>query len=425
MKRIYMVGIGGISMSALAIFAKEKGFEVFGYDERKSLATQMLENNGIVVDYIPNFQQMSKSDTIVFSSAIKQNNQMFQYAKYCKKNTMSRGEFLGFISQGYEKVVAVAGSHGKTTTTAMIYEILKTAGKEPTLHLGGFKVDDNMNFAIGNQEFFVTEACEYCDNFLNLRPYICVITNIEKEHLDYFKTFENQKRSFEIFKMQSREVVEGEGDLVSRNLVHDRLGRLSFSLYKGSEKIMRLHMKVCEEVNVKNCIYAYQVAKKLGVSDCIIKLGLENFQGVKTRFEKVKCEAFEDVILDYAHHPTELRKAIKSARKIFKNKKLITVFQPHTYSRTKDFLKGFINVFKEVDVPIFFKTYSARENSEQGVSSKELAEKVKKVNKNAIFFENFTDFSKFLASFQNLGVVLLIVGAGDLPDILRKNNFIE
>ena len=412
-------------MSALAVFAKEKGFEVFGGDDMQSKAIENLNEIGIEVDVVPNFQKINDCDVVVYSSAIKENNPQFQYAKKMKKKMLTRGEFLGMVARDYEKVVAVAGSHGKTTTTAMIYQILKVAGKNPTLHLGGYKIDDGQNFALGEKEYFVTEACEYHNNFLNLYPYLAVVTNIEKEHMDFFKNFSNQLKSFEKFKSQSRFVIEGVGDYKAKGIRHDKNANLIFSLYKGDQKIMRLHLKICEEVNAQNCIFAYRAAKILGISDCEIKLGLENFEGVKTRFERVKSSYFEHVILDYAHHPTEIKKAIKTAKKIFKGKELVIVFQPHTYSRTKTLLKEFVEVFKNQKFPIFYKTYSAREKLEDGVSAEEFVKILKKYNKNAVFFENLGDLMAFFESFDKKETVFLFVGAGDLQNILYKNRFVE
>ncbi len=425
MKKVYMLGIGGVSMSSLAIFAKEKGFSVAGSDEAESETTKMLEEKQIDVDFCPNFQKISASDVVVFSSAIKSDNIQLQYAKCIGEKLLTRGQFLGQIANDYEKVIAVAGSHGKTTTTAMIYQVLKVAGLNPTLHLGGFKLDDGQNFTLGGKEFFVTEACEYCDNFLNLHPYLSVVTNVEKEHMDYFKTFENQRKSFEKFKSQSRFVIDDVKEYKAKNLRHDKDGNLSFSLYQGERKVMRLHLRICEEVNTQNCIYAYLAAKKLGLSDCKIKQGLESFEGVKTRFERVKSPYFEHVILDYAHHPTEIKNAIKSAKKIFKDKKLVIIFQPHTYSRTKTLLRQFIEVFKTQEFPIFFKTYSARERPEEGISAQHFVEILKKHNKNAVFYENFDDLFAFFEKLDKKECVLLFVGAGDLPSILHKNKFIE
>lgn len=425
MKKYYFLGIGGVSMSALAVMLKNMGHQVGGSDEIESSGTQILEKEGIEVDYSLNKEKILQADEICFSSAIKENNVQFLFAKENSKKISTRGEILGEISKKYEKVIAVAGSHGKTTTTAMIYQILKCAGYNPTLHLGGYKIDDGLNYHIGDKEFFVTEACEYHDNFLYLKPYISVVTNIEKEHLDYFKTFQNQLRSFKKFKNQSEYVIDSLNNLRAKNIRHDKNGRLMFGIYENNKKILDLKLRLCEEVNTQNCIFAYQVAKKLGIEDCFIKLGLETFLGVKTRFEKVCCPYFDDVVCDYAHHPTEISKAIRSAQKIYKDKKVITIFQPHTYSRTKILLNDFIKTFSGIEEPIFFRTYSAREQPEDGMSALELTKEIRKINNKAEYFDNFEDLIQFLMRKQNDEVVLLFIGAGDLPMILHKNNFIS
>ncbi|MDE6583531.1 MAG: hypothetical protein K2K31_02655, partial [Clostridia bacterium] len=335
-----------------------------------------------------------------------------------------RGQVLGKISENYEKVIAVSGSHGKTTTTAMIHQILECAGFEPTLHLGGFRIEDGKNFVLGGNKYFVTEACEYCDNFLNLHPYISVVTNIEKEHMDYFKTFERQLRSFEKFRRQSQIVVEDCQGYSVRKICHDSDGSLMFELFEGKAKLFDLHLKLCEEVNTQNCIYALKVCRILGVPDHIIKLGLESFKGVGTRFEKMDCPYFKNVVCDYAHHPTEISKALCSARNIYRNKRLITIFQPHTFSRTKNLCHEFLEVFKYVDTPLFYKTYSARENPSEGMSSEEFTEIIKKENSNAEYFDDFESLFEYLLKFKEEDVVLLFVGAGDLPAIAHKNNFL-
>ena len=468
--KIYMLGIGGVSMSALAVMLKNLGHEVCGWDENFGRGVEILQQNGIDVD-LP-FEKMcaqkklakenlkndcalkktkrnskivqkcrknanicddlfEKDDTIqerqsktskflglerlidcdlvVRSSAIKDDDFHMILAQKLGKKVISRGEMLGKISENFEKVIAVAGSHGKTTTTAMIFNILRVAGREPSLHLGGFKIDDGLNFALGGQEFFVTEACEYHDNFLFLRPYISVITNVEPEHLDYFGSFENEKKSFQKFRESSLRVVENFAGICAKNVRHDHAGGLMFSLWRGKERLMNLHLHICEEVNTQNCIYAYLVAKKLGIADCFIKQGLEDFKGVGTRFERKKCARFDNVICDYAHHPTEISKAIASAKKIFKNRTLITIFQPHTFSRTKTLLPQFLEVFDDLEYPTFFRTYSARETESDGMSAKELAEILQKSGKNAHYFDNFADLKHFLDGFSR-DTVLLFVG---------------
>ena len=411
-------------MSTLAVFLKSMGNIVSGSDTNRSKSTEILEEEGIEVDFCFEKSKIKSADYVIYSSAIKDGNEQFEFAKSLGKRLAVRGELLGEISKQYEKVVAVAGSHGKTTTTAMIYEILKVAGKNPTLHLGGFRCEDDMPLFKGGKEFFVTEACEYCDNFLFLHPFISVVTNVEREHMDYFKTFERQLESFETFKRQSKFLVEGAGEYSAKYITHKKNGQMSFSLFRGKEKIMRLNLQVFEEINAQNCIYAYQVGKILGLSDLQIKEGLENFKGVRTRFEKVKCAKFENVICDYSHHPTEISKAIFSARKIFKNRKLIVVFQPHTYSRTKNLLDEFLSVLKTVDVPLIYKTYSAREKEEDGISAEKLASFLIFENKNTKYIENLGELEMQLAKFSYEDVVMF-VGAGDLPSVLHKNNFIS
>lgn len=423
-KRYYFLGICGISMSSLAIMLKNQGFSVSGNDKNDGLTLKILEKNGIKVDKKINRRAIKDADVVVYSSAIKEDEKQLVYAKKCKKKIVPRGEILGQVSRNYKKVVAIAGSHGKTTTTGLIYEILRCAGKKPTLHLGGFRIENEKNYIIGENEFFVTEACEYHDNFLFLKPYISVVTNVEKEHMDYFKTFENQCKSFEKFKKNSQIVIEDEGDLKAKNISHDPDGGLIFDLCDKDGISMHLHMKICEEVNIQNVIYAYQVAKKLAISDIDIKNGLENFLGVKTRFERVNCPYFDIVVCDYAHHPTEIAKTIETASKIFCDRKVITIFQPHTFSRTKSLLSEFIDVFKNVEMPIFFKTYSARENKSDGVSAFELCKLLRIRGINAKYFANFKSLKDFLIKFDKKSV-LVFIGAGDLPNILNKNDFIS
>lgn len=425
MSRIYFLGIGGVSMSALAILLKKMGNLVEGSDEIEGRGTELLEKEGICVDFKFNKEKIRLADEICFSSAIREDNEQFIFAKSLGKNMFSRGQILGRIAQSYKRVIAVAGAHGKTTTTAMIYNILKCAGKNPTLHLGGYKIDDGLNYFIGSKDYFVSEACEYHDNFLYLHPYISVITNIEKEHLDYFKTFENEKKSFQKFREQSQIVIEKSQNFVAKNIQHDDNGRLRFSLFEKNKKILDLQLKLCEEINAQNCIYAYRVAKLLEIEDEKIKEGLESFEGISTRFEKVKSPFFETVICDYAHHPTEIKKAINSAKKIYEKQKVVVIFQPHTFSRTKNLLKEFVSVFSKCDEVLFFKTYPAREKPCEGTTSRQLMLAVKEKNKNVKYFQKIECLCKFLIQKENKNTILLFVGAGDLPAMLNKIKFIS
>ena len=426
MKSFYFLGIGGVSMSALAIFLKQKCFVVRGSDISRGVGTQILSANDITVDFDINEDAIKNSDVVCVSSAIKKDDKRLEIAKSQKKKIITRGELLGEISKEYDKVIAIAGSHGKTTTTALIFHILKTANRNPTLHLGGYKIDDDKNFCIGGKEYFVTEACEYCDNFLHLHPYLSVITNIEPEHLDFFKSFNNQILSFEKFKNQSEFVIEENKDFEEKNISHDESGFLSFDLFKSEKFVLHFDTKLLEEVNTKNITFAYRACNFLGLTDNEIKRGVESFLGVKCRFEKICSNEFKNVVCDYAHHPTEIKNSIESAKKIFGDKKFFVIFQPHTYSRTKFLFDEFFKVFKNVDNPIFYRTYSAREKESDGMSAKEFAKILRKTNKNTLYFDSFSPLNDFLQQIKdkaNCG--LLFVGAGDLPQILNQNGFLS
>ena len=230
--KYYLIGICGISMSAIALFLKREGNLVCGSDSNPK--NQILLKNGIEIFKDKNIEKVKECDIVAFSSAIKEENEDLKHARILGKKILSRGELLGQISKEYQNVIAIAGSHGKTTTTALIYNILKIANEEPSLHLGGILKEENTNFVVGKKKYFVTEACEYCDNFLFLSPKISVITNIESEHLDYFKTFENQLKSFEKFRQKSEYVFEKNNEYYAKNIRYNKEGKLCFDLYKNS-----------------------------------------------------------------------------------------------------------------------------------------------------------------------------------------------
>lgn len=424
--RYYFIGIGGISMSALALLLKSKGEYVSGSDisaERE----ETFKRNGI--KFFLNkgknkqkYEEIRLTDVVIYSSAISSEDNELLFAKRIGKKIMKRGELLGAISREYKRVVAVAGSHGKTTTTGLIYNILKVANKKPTLHIGGMLVEEGTNLVVGEKEYFVTEACEYCDNFLYLNPTLLVVTNIEPEHLDYFKTFDRELKSYDKLKKQSKIVVSKDDSIKAENIFHDQEGKLNFTLVDGKEKT-NLKVQICEDVNTENIIYAYRACKILGVSKCDILRGIESFKGVKNRFERVHTQKFDDVVFDYAHHPTEIKNTIKAAKNIFFNKKIVFIFQPHTYSRTKNLLKEFVEVLSGEDV-VLFKTYAAREKESMGTSARELAEILKKKNKSVCYFASVEAMLRHLEKEYDKNSVLVFVGAGNLREKLEKIGFL-
>ena len=410
--RLFFVGVGGVSMSSLALLALNDGHIVSGYDANK-VKLDNVETTDII-----DFNDLDKIDTVVYSSAFNLDFPLLKQALTRKKRMFVRGDFLGFISQQYEKVIAVAGAHGKSTVTAMIYNILKVAGKNPTLHIGAFLKACNKNYCFGDKEFFVTEACEFHDNFLFLKPYLGIITNIEPEHLDYFKNFFNVKNSFKKFENNCQLCVK-RTSLTYQKLKLDRMNRLTFSVFEGKKKIVSLHLKVLGRFNADDALYAIEVGRKLNIPIWLIKLGLESFEGIQKRFEIVKSIFSARVVLDYAHHPKEIEKVVESSN-LFDGKK-ICVFQPHTYSRTKFFLTEFVDVLNKFDEVFLFKTFPARENPQPEVEEKLLCE-ISKTKHCVLFYDEMALTEQLKKYGQNDNI--FFIGAGNLPEILQQRKII-
>lgn len=403
-------------MSALAVITKRSGHEVFGYDINAN--NFILKENGIEVCNEINYGLVDKSDLIIYSSAFNLDFPLIRYAVVNHKKCLCRGEFLASIANKFENVIAVAGSHGKSTITAMIYNILKAAGEKPSLHVGAFLKSNEKNFQIAEKKYFVTEACEYYDNFLFLKPYLGVITNIEEDHIDYFKSFENLKRSFKKFE-NNCEIIVSKTNLKYKICNIDKLGRLCFDVFENKKKLMRLKLNVLGIYNVKNALIAIEACRHLNIDLWKIKLGLESFQGLEKRCEKVKSIFSAKVIVDYAHHPTEIKSLLQTSELL--NGKKICVFQPHTYSRTREFLSEFVEVLTKFDEVFLFKTFPAREERDPHIEEKLLAGISK--TKDCVLFFDENALIKKLNDF-NKDDTIFIVGAGDLPEILQSKQII-
>lgn len=402
-------------MSAIAVMLASAGNEVRGYDQHRCL---WLEKEGISVEMAPNFDSVLWADEIVYSSAFSCDFPLLKFARSQKKKITVRGEMLGKIARGYEKVVAVAGSHGKSTTTAMIYNILRVAGKNPTLHLGALLNDSEKNYDISEREYFVTEACEYHDNFLFLHPFLSVVTNVEPEHLDYFGTFSAEKKSYEKFISASENCIT-KHDFKAKNIRLDKRGNIIFEVYKCGKKWDKLHLKIGGIYNAENALFAIAAAEKLGINKQLIKLGLENFAGLEKRFQRVGSNLRANVFVDYAHHPREIEKAYKSIEKL--GGKNVALFQPHTYSRTTAFMGDFVNVLSKFDEIILFKTFAAREQPRPDVEIG-LVQNIAKTGKKVTLFYDKNALLSKIGELSDCN--LLILGAGDLPEMLKELNFI-
>ncbi len=419
-------------MSALALYLKSEGNYVQGSDISNSKIAEKLIQQGIVVFNQHQKENINKGFEIVYSYAISNDNVELIEAKKLGLIIKSRAEILGEISKQFEQVIAVAGSHGKTTTTAMIYSCLKIAGKEPTLHIGGELIDNDFGLVIGDKKYFICEACEYCDSFLKLSPTIGVVLNIEPEHLDYFKTFNNEISSFNIFANQCTSLIAFDNELLKANNIltfgkHNSNisakniefidGKYEYDCFINQKFSMHIRVGAEGEYNIINSLAVIGVCKAINISNEYIQQGIQNYQGVKRRYEVISSCPY--IVHDYAHHPTEIKNTIKTFLK-HTNNKVVVVFQPHTYSRTKTLFDSFIQCFTGVNEVIFVKTYSAREKYDKSASSYFLYKTYKKTGKSCSYFANFNIGIKKIIKKIKDNYSILILGAGDIVDVAYK-----
>ncbi len=393
-KHIYMIGIGGISMSAIAEYLTMNNYKVSGSDRTESLITQRLRNKNVNIYIGHDEKNLDETvDLVVYTAAIHDDNPEFIKAKKLGIKMVNRAKFLGMIMDDYKYSVAVAGSHGKTSVTAMISEILLTAQKDPTIFLGGILLSINENFRMGHSDYFVMEACEYCDSFLNFFPKIGVINNIDLDHVDYFKSLEQMEKSFEKFAQnvkddgvviinenyknvignQQKKIVtfgDENADWRVEDLIFDENQCAKFSAVNNDLRIDEIKLKVPGYFNVLNSLAAISVACELQIDKKYIKNALENFHGAQRRFEFKGIFRGAKIFDDYAHHPNEIKETISAVKKMSYNN-LWCVFQPHTYTRTKMFLDDFAKVLCNAGNVILANIYAAREKNIYGTSSKD------------------------------------------------------
>ena len=415
-KNFHFLGIGGISMQALAKYLKYLGHTVTGQDINPS-----VEILGIDTSPKNAIKNLENADVVVATSAIKSDDEALVKAKSLGKQILTRGELLGKISRQFECVIAVSGTHGKTTTTEMLAEVLTEAGLNPTVHIGGVSGLFGSSLGIGEKKVFVTEACEYSGSFLYLKPDISVILNIEPEHLDYFKTFSAEQKAFRWFAKKS-DCVVAENGLGLGELTFGKQGNFTatgikkykfgyeFWVNKNGKRWAKIKLKSFAETNILNALAVCGVCDKLGVHPKHIKNALKNFCGVKRRSEVLSLSPL--VIHDYAHHPTEILGQITSIKKFF-SKPVWVVFQPHTYSRTKTLFADFVNVLSKADKVFLLPTYSAREQFDEQGSSEKLFSALKKNGANAQFLPN-PQTAKQTVLKQVKNQVVLVLGAGDI-----------
>ncbi|MBP3278615.1 MAG: UDP-N-acetylmuramate--L-alanine ligase [Butyrivibrio sp.] len=446
---VYFIGIGGISMSGLAQILIKEGFKISGSDSKESAMTRALESQQVKINYgqrAENISSADKIDVVVYTAAVHPDNPEFAAAKEAGIPMLTRAELLGQIMKQYALPVAISGTHGKTTTTSMVSKILLEADTDPTLSIGGVFKDIGGNIRVGQSEYFVTEACEYTNSFLSFFPKISVISNIDADHLDFFKDLEDIRHSFrkfaELLPADGTLVISGDIENVDEithdlpctivtygssdkfdyyptDIVYDEHGNPSFTAHLPMGKELKIKLAVPGIHNVYNALAAIAVSTVLNIEDKHIVSGLSLFGGTSRRFEYKGEISGVTIIDDYAHHPTEI-KATLTAAKNYPHEKIWCVFQPHTYTRTKALLDEFAKALSLADHVVLADIYAAREKDDLGISSRTLADKIVSLGHECNYFptlSNFNEIEKFLLQNCTKGDLLITMGAGDVVKI--------
>ncbi len=442
--RIYFIGIGGISMSGLAEILLSEGFTVSGSDRAPSDLTRMLEDRGVNVFYGQKKENLTKDiDLVVYTAAIKSDNPELLAAHKLNIPMLTRAELLGQMMKNYKTPVAVSGTHGKTTTTSMISQILLSAEADPTLSIGGIYRPIGGNIRVGASELFVTEACEYTNSFLSFFPKIGIILNIEEDHLDFFKDLADIRNSFHRFAQllpadgtliingdieRCEELTEGlsckvityglssGSDYSASQVTYDESGFPSFILSRQNGGERKFSLRVHGDHNILNALAAIALADLLGLSDEVIHAGLAAFTGTDRRFEYKGQVNGVNIIDDYAHHPTEIRATLSAAAQ-YPHRRLWCVFQPHTYTRTKAFLEEFASALSLADEIILADIYAAREKDTLGISSETLQEKIRSLGHSCHYFPTFEAIENYLLKNCTKDDLLITMGAGDVVKV--------
>lgn len=441
-KNIHCIGIGGIGLSAIAELLLSRGFAVSGSDMKESDITDNLASSGARIFIGHRAENVDGSDLVVYSSAVGMDNPELKEAREKNIPAITRAEMLGILMDEYENSIAISGTHGKTTTTSMVSLILQKAKTDPTILVGGNLAEIGGNVRVGNGRYFITEACEYMDSFLSLRPKIEIILNIDSDHLDYFKDIDHIVSSFDKFaglvpengliiayaaNPFVKQVIKNLDNVVTFGLnedctysgddvVFNNKGLPSFDVKKNGKTLARVQLSVPGEHNILNALAAFACCHSLGISAEIIKETLEAYHGTQRRFDIVGTTSTGvKIVDDYAHHPTEIKATLSACQNIPHNK-LWCVFQPHTYTRTMALFDQFADAFEKADELILAEIYAAREKNIYKISAAQLAEKIKETHpqKNVIFMDDFGKIADYVRKGTEKGDLVLTMGAGDI-----------
>ena len=442
-KHIHMLGIGGVSMSGIAEILKNWGFTVTGSDSNYSPIIKKLQKSGIYAKVGHDFENLEKADIVVYSAAVKQSDPEVLKAQELNIPIIERADFLGQITSCFENTICVSGTHGKTTTTSMISCCFLKANEDPNIQVGAILKEIDGNYRVGNSEYFILEACEYVESFLKFHPQAEVILNIDNDHLDYFKSFDNIKNAFikyvnllpkdgvlvlnaddqnclDLRKHSSATTItyginNEYANYIAKNISFNNNGFPTFDVYHNGNFYATIKLSVAGSHNISNSLACIALCDYYRLPKMNVKEALLTFTGANRRLEFKGTFNGANVFDDYAHHPTEIKATYDSIKNKEYNKSWI-VFQPHTYSRTKNLLDDFAKALVDFDNIIITDIYAAREENIYNISSQDLIDKVHSLGKNAIYISDFKNISNYLKNLVTLDDIVITLGAGTITN---------
>lgn len=434
-KRVHFVGIGGSGMCPIAKILLHRGYELTGSDNAESDTLARIRTYGIPVFMGQRAENVKGAELVVYSAAIKNNNPELTAARELGIPTVERSVMLGMVTRRFANTIAISGTHGKTTTTAMITQILLEAGLDPSAIIGGKFPLIGGNGRVGKSHTIVCEACEYVDTFLQLHPAISVVLNIDNDHLDYFGTVENTIRSFHQFCLQTSKaiIVNGDdknamkavkgitnahvitygfapsNDYSALDIQPTNRARENFQIVKSGEKIAEISLSIPGKHNIYNALAAFAVADLLSVSPQQIVKSLHAFTGVHRRFEMLGEYQGVTVADDFAHHPTEIRATLTAAKQMGFTR-IWAVFQPHTYSRTYLLFNDFVKALSIADRVVLSEILAVRETNTYHIYSKDLSAKIP----GSVWFKTFEEIADYIVKNAQDGDLVLTLGGGNI-----------
>lgn len=446
-KHIYMVGIGGISMSGIAEILKHWNYEVSGSDMTKSNQTDWLEQNGIKVNIGQVKENITQDiDLVVYTAAVKQDNPELVKARELNIPTIERGLFLGEITKLFKDTIGIAGTHGKTSTTSMVASSFLEANFDPSIQVGAVLKRIDGNYKVGNSDYFIIEACEYCESYLNFHQRSAIVLNIDNDHLDYFKNIDNIKKSFEKYVLmlpedgylilnhddercydlrnstKAKVITVGfneNADWYYKNVIFDEDGYPTYDAYYHNEYKGTLKLKVAGLHNVFNSLCCVALCDAYGINIQTVAKALLTFDGASRRLEYKGLFNGAKVYDDYGHHPTEIMATVNGIKNKKFNKSWV-VFEAHTYSRLQKHLQEFAEALVSFDNIIIIDTYAARETNIYNIKEEDLINELNKLGKEAIHISEHNEVVKYLKDNVCEGDIVLTLGAGNVTKIADK-----